>query len=110
MQVTEAALLSTKEPLRVVNITENRVGQCLKNFARNVEIIFLAHTVGAFRKSSGEHFHTLKMYRGHECEWRGWLTADTKDVAPPAKQFFPLTLSLLVALLITLLAIYFIGS
>jgi hypothetical protein len=73
-----------------------------------VAIIFIVHTVGAFRKSSGEHFHAW--YRGHKCQWRGWLTPDTKDVAPAAKKYFPISLSLLVALLSTLLAINFIGS
>jgi hypothetical protein len=58
--------LSTKESLRFVDIAKKPQRQGLKNFARNVEISFIARPGGAFRKSSGEHFHAW--YRGHECE------------------------------------------
>jgi hypothetical protein len=56
-------------------------------------------------------FSRFKLYRCHKCDWRGWLApGKKKDVVPTAKKLFPLTLTFAVALLITLLAIYFAGS
>lgn len=56
-------------------------------------------------------FSPLKMYRCHECNWRGWHSpSKPKVVEPTSKKLLPILLSLLVTLLITLLAMYFAGT
>jgi predicted RNA-binding Zn-ribbon protein involved in translation (DUF1610 family) len=55
-------------------------------------------------------FSPFKLYRCHECGWRGWLAYDPHKAArPPSRKFQAILLTLLVILLITLLALYFAG-
>lgn len=56
-------------------------------------------------------FLRLKLYRCHECNWRGWLAAEKNK--PPAinpRKLQSAALTLFAILLITALAIYFAGS
>ncbi|MEW6129407.1 MAG: hypothetical protein AB1757_20370 [Acidobacteriota bacterium] len=52
-----------------------------------------------------------KIYRCHECEWRGWVSKGApRKVSPLLQRLVPIGLTLLVTLLISLLAIYFAGQ
>ena len=53
-----------------------------------------------------------RLYRCHECSWRGWLGVGKKKVPPPPAKhkFLPFLLALFTILLIFLMAIYFANS
>jgi hypothetical protein len=52
-----------------------------------------------------------RLYRCHECGWRGWLNSKVKpQPAPLKKRLLPFFLTLLSALLISLLALYYASS
>jgi hypothetical protein len=56
-------------------------------------------------------FSSLKLFRCHECNWRGWLRAEPKKPASQTpRKLQSLALTLIAILLITVLAIYFAGS
>jgi predicted RNA-binding Zn-ribbon protein involved in translation (DUF1610 family) len=52
-----------------------------------------------------------RLYRCHECGWRGWLKVNHKPkTSALKKKLLPYILTLLTALLITLLALYYASS
>jgi hypothetical protein len=52
-----------------------------------------------------------RLYRCHECGWRGWLNVKPKPKPSSLKKrLLPYLLTLLTALLITLLALYYASS
>jgi hypothetical protein len=56
-------------------------------------------------------FSRLKLYRCHECSWRGWLAAETKQtVVKTPQKLQSITITLFAILLITAIAVYFAGS
>ena len=52
----------------------------------------------------------LKLFRCHECGWRGWIASEVKPDGslPRRKNFLSFTLVVIAMLLITVLAFYFI--
>jgi hypothetical protein len=56
-------------------------------------------------------FSRQKLYRCHECSWRGWLAAEKRQSASQTpRKFQSIALTLFAILLITVIAIYFAGS
>jgi uncharacterized protein with PIN domain len=56
-------------------------------------------------------FSPFKLYRCHECGWRGWLASDNHNTTrQPSKKLQSIALTLLTILLIAVLAVYFAGS
>lgn len=54
----------------------------------------------------------LKLYRCHDCGWRGWRAGEsTRKISPIFhKKILPFLLTVLVALLLAVFAVYFINS
>ncbi|MBI3652598.1 MAG: hypothetical protein HY231_16375 [Acidobacteria bacterium] len=51
-----------------------------------------------------------RLFRCHECGWRGWLVASNLKDPPPLKKLLPVLLTLFTILFITVLAIYIASS